>query len=127
MKAFLDASAIIDFMHGDEKLRSVISDIDEIFVSSLTAYEVLVGERVEKRAKETEMFLDEFPDVSFEKQHMKKACGISRALSKRGRLINLIDIMVAGQALAMGAAIITNDKDYERVSEVSELKTIVVR
>lgn len=127
MKAFLDSSAIIDFMHGDEELKKVISDIDEVFVSTLTAYEVLVGERVERRMNETELFMDEFPAVSFEKQHMKKACEISRALSKKGKLINLIDIMVAGQALTMGAAIITNDRDYERVSEVSELKTIMVR
>ncbi len=127
MKAFLDASAIIDFMNGNEKLQNAISDMDEVFVSTLTAYEVLVGERVDKRAKETELFLDEFPDVSFEKQHMKRACEVSRALSKKGKLINLMDIMVAGQALAMDAAIITNDKDYERVSEVSGLKTIFVR
>lgn len=127
MKAFLDASAIIDFMHGDERLRSVVSDMDEVFVSTLTAYEILVGERVEKRASETELFLDEFTDVPFGKQHMKMACEISRALSKSGKLINMIDIMVAGQALAMDAAIITNDKDFERVSEAFELKTIFVR
>ncbi len=55
------------------------------------------------------------------------ARGISRALSKSGKPINLMDIMVAGRALAMGAAVITNDRDFERVNKVSELKTIFVR
>jgi predicted nucleic acid-binding protein len=127
MKALIDASAIIDFMHGDENLRKIISEVDEIFVSSLTAYEVLVGEKEGKRATETDAFLDEFISVSFEKQHMKKACEISRILSKKGKMINLIDLMVAGQALSIGAAIITNDRDYEHVSDISELKTIFVR
>jgi hypothetical protein len=127
MKAFLDASAIIDFMHGDERLRGVVSEMDEVFVSTLTSYEVLVGEKVKKRANETELFLDESTDVPFGKRHMKMAREISRALSKSEKPINLMDIMVAGQALVMGAAIITNDKDFKRMSEVFELKTIFVR
>ena len=48
MKVLIESSAIIDYLKGNKKVKEVILNSDEFYVSFLTVYEILLGKTISK-------------------------------------------------------------------------------
>ncbi|BCU70073.1 hypothetical protein KN1_13700 [Stygiolobus caldivivus] len=43
MKVLLESSAIIEYLKGDKEVKEIVDKAEDFYVSSLSAYEVLLG------------------------------------------------------------------------------------
>lgn len=118
MKLFLDSSAIIDFFNGDALVRDRISSADEVYTSAICAYEILIGERYnELKGKKSSyekalQFFDEIGTLPFTYLNSLKASELSARLTLKGRKVNTLDVLIAAQAIAENANLLTKDKDF---------------
>jgi len=48
MKILIESSAIIDYLKGNKKVKEVILNSEDFYVSSLTVYEILLGKTINK-------------------------------------------------------------------------------
>jgi predicted nucleic acid-binding protein len=117
MKFFLDASAIIEWEHGNPKAVDKIEKSEGVGVGSIAAYEVLVGLTRNKRSKVIE-FLNRYPPEQFNVADSFTAAEITDALAKAGKMVNTLDIMIAAQAKRLNLTILAKDKDFDVISKV---------
>ncbi len=121
MKLFLDSSAIIEFLKGNDKASDAIAAADELYTSSICAYEVLVGEKfVELKGmrsayQATLKFFDSVLTLQFTYADSVGASKIAAELMLSGKKVNDFDVLLASQALANGATILTKDSRHFEV------------
>jgi predicted nucleic acid-binding protein len=48
MKVLIESSEIIDYLKGNKKIKEVILNSEDLYVSSLTVYVVLLGKTINK-------------------------------------------------------------------------------
>ncbi|MDE1865827.1 MAG: type II toxin-antitoxin system VapC family toxin [Candidatus Micrarchaeota archaeon] len=118
MKVLVDASAIIEWRAGNPNAIRAINESENINISSLSQYEVLVGDESEK----VKDFFRNFPLLPFTARDSLKAVNIYRALAKKGKVINTMDILIAAQAFERGLTIVTKDGDFDRIKDVEVVK-----
>ena len=128
MKLFLDSSAIIEFLKGNDKARDAIAAADELYTSSICAYEVLVGEKfVELKGmhssyQNTLKFFDSILTLQFTYADSVRASEIAAELMLKGRKVDDFDVLLASQALANGATILTKDyRHFEVIEDSTDL------
>lgn len=127
MNIFLDSSAMISYLKGDETVRDIIESADKVFTSSLCAFELLVGEnysrvRGYRSGSEATAFLEGTTIIPFEKQDAEIAAEAQARLIAKGASQNAIDILIAASATRNEIEIITKDRDYEVIQEVLGFK-----
>ena len=115
----LDTSAVLELVLGTEKGEKLKQHIggSPMGVTSLTIHELLVGLR------ETEMellshFFHEVAVLPFDKEAAQKSARIEKQLRKEGRMINKMDILIAGICLFHNHELLTCDLDFSRVKEL---------
>lgn len=118
MKILVDTSAIIEWRVGNPNVIRAINESENINISSLSQYEVLVGDESE-RVKE---FFRNFPLLPFTVRDSLKAVSIYRSLAKKGKIINTMDMLIAAQALERGLTIVTKDGDFDKIKELNVVK-----
>ncbi len=118
MKILVDTSAIIEWRAGNPNAVRVINESENTNISSLSQFEVLVGDESEK-VKE---FFRNFPLLPFTARDSLRAVSIYRALVKKGKIINTMDMLIAAQALERGLTIVTKDGDFDRIKELNVVK-----
>ncbi|WP_338601817.1 type II toxin-antitoxin system VapC family toxin [Sulfolobus tengchongensis] len=117
MKILVDTSALIEFMKGNEKAKESMFNADKIYVSSLSLFELLIGRVVKKDILD---FISSFDGVlPLTKRDSVTASSIYKELKDSGKLIGLVDILIASQAINRKLAILTKDKDFEKIREVN--------
>lgn len=123
MKLFLDSSAVIELFKSNQKVVELINEADEVYTSSLCAYEVLLGEKYlenkGRRSQYTEVcvFFETAATIPFEYSDAKSASEIMAALSSKGKKIPEMDALITAQALASGATIVTRDSRHFKALE----------
>ncbi len=127
MNVFLDSSAIISYLKGDEKVREVIESADEVFTSSICAFETLVGEsyaRIKKfrSGNEASAFLEGTVIVPFNEKDAELAAEAQAKLVAKGTTQNAIDVLIAASAARSNIEIVTKDRDYDAIQEVMNLR-----
>jgi len=113
MKALLDASILIEWKKGNTVVAGIIDKIDDINISALTHFEFMVGENKEDEASKT--FFRDYPMLPFNSHDSARAVDIYRALSGKGKMINIMDILIAAQAMNHGLTVVSTDKDFKRI------------
>jgi len=110
---------IIEHLRKTDKCRSILYNIAEttsLFVSSVTAFELLAGATDTAKQKDVHMLLDGVAVLPFDITSAEEAGKIYRELYITNTLIEIRDIFIAATARANGLAIMTlNYKHFERV------------
>ncbi|ADX81785.1 MULTISPECIES: type II toxin-antitoxin system VapC family toxin [Sulfolobaceae] len=124
MKVLIESSAIIDYLKGNEKVKEVILNSEDFYVSSLTVYEVLLGKVEESKILD---FLSAFKVINPTKKDAIIGSRIYKKLRDRGKLIGSFDILISAQAINKGLTLVTKDFDFLKVKEeFDELNLILI-
>lgn len=123
----LDTNAVIAVLNGDatvrQRLRNAMKSGD-IFISSVALFELWYGARSARRAENTErlrVFLSgAVGHIPFDEDDAAIAGDIRFALESTGTPIGPFDLLIAAQALRMGATLVT-----ENVGEFSRVQGLV--
>lgn len=114
----LDTDACIEVIRGNP--RPVEAFPDAVFrVSEVTRFELLSGLRGQagsRREERARAFLEAATVVPFGAEAARRAAEVRIELEVRGERIGAYDLLVAGQALALGAGLVTgNLREFRRV------------
>jgi len=114
MKVLIESSAIIDYLKGNKKVKEVILNSEDFYVSSLTVYEILLG-----KIKESEIldFLSAFKIINPTKKDAIIGSQIYKKLKDKGKLIGSFDILISAQAINRRLTLVTKDSDFLKVKE----------
>ncbi|PVU70572.1 PIN domain nuclease [Candidatus Nanobsidianus stetteri] len=114
MKVLIESSAIIDYLKGNKKVKEVILNSDDFYISSLTVYEILLG-----KVKESEIldFLSAFRIINLTKKDAIIGSQIYKKLKDKGKLIGSFDILISAQAINRRLTLVTKDSDFLKVKE----------
>ena len=124
MKLLIDTSAIIDYINGDEKILHIMDGADDVRTSSLCAYETLIGASGNKVA---ERFMADLSPFPFTFRDSRRAADIYRLISKKGKTVNVVDILIYAQAIERGLSILTKDNDFSLINNVVKGNLDVVK
>ncbi len=116
---FLDTSAVLELSYGTSLGKQIKSHIGSspICISALTVHELLVGLK-ESELQQLQPFLTEIVVVDFTTETAKRSAEIERELRRKGKLINRMDILIAGISLAHNHELLTCDKDFLQIKEL---------
>ncbi len=115
----VDTDIIIDHLRGRTPGAEIFARIvtEEIpHTTEVTRFELLCGARSQKENEVIEECLSGFKILPFDDRSSNEAAGIYRDLKRRGKMIAIRDILIAGIALANGLYVATrNVKDFKRI------------
>lgn len=119
----LDASFLIDLLRGNPIAKNKVNELDESgkdkYLASITAMELYYGAMQSGKkddAIKVMSLLLSLNKLNFEFNSGIKAAEIKHELEKKGMMIDIEDIMLAGIAKTMEQKILTrNVKHFERV------------
>ena len=118
----LDTDTCIDLLRGNEIviLRAKQASPDACAVSSVTVYELLVGAakstRPERESAKVHLFVSTMHQQPFDAAAAQRTAHVRAALERDGRMIGPYDVMLAGQALALGLRLVSSNlREFERV------------
>jgi tRNA(fMet)-specific endonuclease VapC len=116
----LDTNAVTALMRGHHAVRERMRrcDVGDIALSSIVMHEYYYGAFFGSRTEETLSRAEELPfaRLDFTDADARKAGEIRAGLRARGTPIGPYDVVIAGQALARGLVLITNNvAEFSRV------------
>jgi tRNA(fMet)-specific endonuclease VapC len=121
----LDTNALIEVLNDQQpSVRSAFNAAliggEQFVVSVLVAYELRFGARFSGRRSEVtaaEQLLARFPILPFTEADADGAANVRLGLERAGRRIGAMDMLIAGQAINRGWAIVTaNVHEFGRVA-----------
>ena len=125
MRILLDSNAYSAFMRGNEEVRDLIQDAEEVLFSAIVVGEQLFGfrqgARYERNIAELRSFLER-PYVSFVPVGPVTADRYSRimaALKAKGKPIPTNDVWIAAHAMETGADLVSADRHFEHVDGIA--------
>ncbi len=129
-----DTSAIIDFLKGGVKTKSIVEEIESnresIYTTVISQYELLTpvyhkGMKVEEM--NIRAFLRRSIVFPLDQNSAEKASRIMGSLFKLGLPINALDTLIAGIAIETGTdKIATLDRDFIQIAKVTDLDMIII-
>ena len=124
MKVLIESSAIIDYLKGNKKVKEVILNSEELYVSYLTIYEALLGKVKESKVFD---FLSAFKIINLTKKDVIIGSQIYKKLKDKGKIIQSFDILISAQAINRRLTLVTKDSDFLKVKEeFDELNLILI-
>lgn len=119
-KYLLDTNIISYYLKGIENLKEKITtNIDSLCISIISYYEIISGLQsidANKRINEFEKFCKLIEIINLDKASILASCKIYASLKKSGKLIDDIDILIAGIALSNNLVMITdNTEHFDRI------------
>lgn len=124
MKVLIESSAIIEYLKGNVKVKEIISNSEDFYVSTLTIFEVLLGKVEENKILD---FFSAFNVIGLNKKDSITASRIYKRLRDKGKLIGYFDILISAQAINRGLTLVTKDTDFLKVAdEFNELKVALI-
>ncbi len=124
MRVLIESSAIIEYLKGNAKVKEIISNSEDFYVSTLTIFEVLLGKVEENKILD---FLSAFNVIGLNKKDSITASRIYKRLRDKGKLIGYFDILISAQAINRGLTLVTKDTDFLKVAdEFNELKVALI-
>lgn len=127
----VDTSVLIDFLKGEDnpavqKLSQVIDRDIPFGISPIIFMEVLQGAATESDFKLLRKYLEcqAFYDLKDRRESYARAAKMSMELRRKGLLIrSTIDCLIAQTAVDNDLYLLHNDSDFDRIQQVSSLKT----
>lgn len=123
MKLSLDTNVLIELLNDNEAVRRsferMIDEGHELFISVIVAHELRFGARLSGRdieVRTTEALLQRFSIEPFTEADAGGATQVRLGLERIGRRIGAMDMLIAGQAVSRGWAVVTaNVHEFARV------------
>ena len=116
----VDTSIFIDYLRAKEKLSTPlyqIPDEEQIFISAVTLYELLLGASTPEKLKDIKILTQYLPVLSFNEDVAVKAAEIYHYLRKQNEIIEFRDIFIAATCIVNNLPIKTlNKKHFDRVT-----------
>ncbi len=117
-KYLVDTNIISYYLKGIEGLKEkILGNIDLLAISIISYYEIVSGLQsvaANKRIAEFEKFCELIDIINLDKPSILASCKIYAALKKSGRLIDDIDILIAGIALSNNLVMVTDNIEHFR-------------
>lgn len=117
-KYLVDTNIISYYLKGIEGLKEKISsNIDLLAISIISYYEIVSGLQsinANRRITEFKNFCGLIDIINLDKASISASCKIYAALKKSGRLIDDIDILIAGIALSNNLVMVTDNIEHFR-------------
>ncbi len=120
----LDSSAIIEILQGTDKSKEIHKIIygNTVKTTSFSLHEIAVGE--DETTIDTILnFFNNIDVLPFDINSAIISFSIEKKLRKEGKLINKIDMLIAGICQQHNLTIITLDKDFDKIKSI---KAIVI-
>lgn len=119
-KYLLDTNIVSYYLKGIDNLKDkVSSNIELLSISIISYYEIVSGLQsidAKKRIAEFEKFCELIDIINLDKASISASCKIYATLKKSGKLIDDIDILIAGVALSNNLLMVTDNTDhFERI------------
>jgi predicted nucleic acid-binding protein len=123
-RILVDTSLIIDFFRKKNKTKSKLFSLfqqeRELYISTLTVYELLSGAESPQLQNDTIKILALFQPIDFGIPESQKAALLYQKLKKENQIVETIDILIAATALTHSMAIATlNQSHFERMDELT--------
>ncbi len=126
----VDTTFIIDIMKKDsealEKAEELEEGSEEVRVPSPVIFELWEGiERSENPLEEkirVMRVIESFLGVPFDFKHARAAGKRSAKLLDEGKVLDPLDILIGGTAVAEDETLVTRDGDFDRISDI-EIET----
>jgi tRNA(fMet)-specific endonuclease VapC len=118
----IDSSIFIEFLRAKNKTKTTlfsISDETELFISSITLYELLIGATNTQKIKDVEVLLKGVTIIPFDDNISIKASEIYHQLRLKNKMIEFRDIFIAATCLQHNMPIKTlNKKHFNRIENL---------
>lgn len=115
----IDTSIFIEYLRARDKKKSTlftIPDSTQLFISSVTMYELLMGATDEKKQKDIKLLTEDLPVLPFDESVSKKASEVYHQLRLENNMIDFRDIFIAATCLVFELPLKTlNKKHFERI------------
>ncbi len=129
-----DTSAIIDFLKGGLKTKSIVEEIESnresVYTTVISQYELLTpvyhkGIKVEER--NIRAFLRRSVVFPLDQNAAEESSRIMGGLFKLGIPINALDSLIAGIAITTGTdKIVTLDRDFTQIAKITDLDITII-
>ncbi|HLD12759.1 MAG TPA: type II toxin-antitoxin system VapC family toxin [Candidatus Nanoarchaeia archaeon] len=116
----LDSSAMIAILRNDSVARSILTYLNDErpAITAFTVYEIFQSIRLDDLQK-TFQTLEELPHLYFDTSTAVISSRLMSHLAKRGKKPGLVDLFIASICLRYQATLITLDKDFLEIPELS--------
>ena len=103
---------------------------ERIYVTVISQYELLTPiyhKLLREEEENVRAFLRRSTILPLEKDSAEESTKIMGELFKLGIPVNALDTLIAGTAVVSGVdTIVTKDKDFERISEIANIKILLI-
>jgi tRNA(fMet)-specific endonuclease VapC len=125
-ETLIDTDILSMFLRGNKKVKSKVEEYlknySTINISILSYYEILSGLKYKNANKQMESFLKLCAVVSLipiTKESTNKSADIYANLKKSGKIIDDVDILIAGICLENNFLLVTNNtKHFSRIKDI---------
>jgi len=126
---FLDTTAVIELFKGNEKLKTHLRK-DGAATTTISYFEIF-SKILHKNLKQEKTYFTRFfasiPVYPFGTKAAAESSRLMVRLYKRGTPINSADVVIAGITQSQGGeGIVTKDRDFVRIQEVSDLDVVFI-
>jgi len=116
MAVCLDTTFLVDLLAGDEGALAFADSMSEpATISAVSFYELMSAVRSDRRLARVEAIAREYAVVPADYDVCSMAGAIQARLGDAGRLIPVLDAMIAATAILAGMPIVTSDEHFRRV------------
>ncbi len=119
----VDTNIFIEFLRASDKTQTTlykIPDNCQIFISSITLYELLMGATTEEKKRDIRILTDDLPILPFNEHVANKAAEIYHLLRTKNKMIEFRDIFIGATCIVNELPLNTlNIKDFERIEGIS--------
>ena len=124
MSVILDTSILIGLQRGDQVVKREIESLSRLFpatpsITFLNIFEYLVGIRIlTKRKAQAIKLLENFDVINTTAKMAEVMASLRSKYDKRGMMLSLSDLLIAGLAIENDMVLVTSDKDFEVIKEL---------
>ena len=129
MALLLDASFVIDLLHGQARAQRAAQEIDgtgeTVLLPTPTLYEVRTGlarPGARRQAARFDGLAAAWPSLALDAAAAEKAAEIRAEFIARGTPMAAVDLLLSGMAIAGGHTLLTADAGFDEVSEAFGLR-----
>ena len=112
----LDTSTAIDFLNGQKASVELINSYEakgETLTTTVVTVHELLKTAAEKKRVEIETFLDKFYVYPMTETAARQSAELYRSLKASGSMINEMDILITGIAMANNELLVASDRDFK--------------
>lgn len=118
----IDTSIFIEYLRAKNKLETTLqrlSDASELYISSITVYELFMGANTEKKKEEIQILTSDLILLPFNYDTAMKSAEIYNDLKSRNQLIEFRDIFIGATAILNNLPVLTlNQNHFDRINGI---------